>query len=396
MTTRFRQVADEITVTAPALPPGFFDRARRTRRVRNALTACAATLLVALAGLALITTPAPRPPEIAADPQRFPLPSELIEIPAWLADVRDAPIGQALIVTDLGDRLVLVSPDNSFRDLPVGRVEHTFLLSPDGGRLAMTEADRSYLLDLTSGAQRDLPGKAITWSSDGKQLAVRIDGGFSVLEADTLALSWAVTRPTSANCPEVDGIFSPDSSRFALVCSRDVDIYDRSGTSTRQTLPGAFRFAGPRAWSPLNSEIMFEQGSSNHVLHLDWQTGICREEDLYQRWRSPVPISPYIVDWWQGSPVFSDGSDFIPAVPAPHEVLHLITGYSAQAATAIVDWSHTRPPAEPDRGPWLLTLHQIWDNKFRLACMVLPVLLVVVLVTGSVQGRRRRERAIGS
>jgi hypothetical protein len=73
VTTRFRQVADEITVTATTLPPDFFDRARRAGRVRQTVTACAATLLVVLAGLGLFTTvtATPKPPA-AFGPARVP------------------------------------------------------------------------------------------------------------------------------------------------------------------------------------------------------------------------------------------------------------------------------------------------------------------------------------
>ncbi len=193
----------------------------------------------------------------------------------------------------------------------------------------------------------------------------------------------------------MQGVFSPDASRFATICARNFDIYQRSGHPAHHILPGSYGFAGDRAWSPFTPDIMLRPGESDHVYHIDVLTGAVSTEDPFQRWRPMgVAIPAHIIDWWQGNPVFSSETRFVTVAdrPQPVQVLSLGWGQTAQAATAIVDWSRAGPPAEPDPGPIPLMsrVDQLWDSQTRFLAVALAVVLLLVIVaviTNRIRGR---------
>jgi WD40-like Beta Propeller Repeat len=142
------------------------------------------------------------------------------------------------------------------------------LLSPDGRMVAgspqlegATSGDGSpngtVLIDLTSGAVRELPGGApVAFSPDGTELltARSPEAGSSEYRMALLDLAAGASRELfSVGGPPRGGqfAFSPDGRRLAVQSSQSLTIYDTE-TLDQATVPatGARRMAGVGAWTP--------------------------------------------------------------------------------------------------------------------------------------------------
>ena len=127
--------------------------------------------------------------------------------------------------------------------------------SPDGRFIAFL-SDGLYVRDLDAGTERrvsDLDGDGLTWSPDGREIAVSHG---SELETVTVATGSARHVHTEVGGRVTEPAWSPDGSRIAFSTGSAIKLVRPDGTGLRGFTRGGTQNADPD-WSPDSRTIAF-------------------------------------------------------------------------------------------------------------------------------------------
>jgi hypothetical protein len=269
------------------IPPDLWVRGRRRHRRRRLVKAAAAAVLV-VALSATIAAVSGTPTRVLQPARPVPgrVPSTVYGPLPFTRTVLARPNGPvSLLVSGTGTftassllpyegyegRSLVVGGDGSYRLLrSVGDVNagDGLLLSPDGRFVAGTpqiegattndgSPNGTVLIDLTTGAVRELPGGApLAWSPTGREMVTATSplDGSSEYRLGLLDLATGASRElfSVGTPPRGDQYaFAPDGHRLAVQTSQSFTIYDTE-TLDPVVVPatGARRLAGAGAWTP--------------------------------------------------------------------------------------------------------------------------------------------------
>ncbi|HEY2791688.1 MAG TPA: hypothetical protein VGJ28_04995 [Micromonosporaceae bacterium] len=404
MTSGLRDALRELAeqAPAPAVPPGLYEKARRTRRRRRLIGAAAALSVVALTGIFWYAQPpAPIVPAAPASAASLQLPSVVVAAPHGTDDIRDAPLPAALAVfagRDEADPLTLVGPDDQYRVYhrpewtSANIYTPTFLLSPNGRYLLMDDtlggSPASRLLDVTTGDVRVLTaGDPLAWSPDGRMAvfqSISYDTNVEIRVADMPSghivnqFSMTLDDPTQA----VTASFSADNASLAVAAGRFLTVREANtirGQGFMKPVYIVMRIAGPDAWPDgssvllLNNQCAQPCADSGELVSVD--TG--RPLPAGSSSVAPIAHNGSVIGWRGMTPVVAAGNRIlfddettISAPPGTPELAVAVDGLSQPL----------RSPGRPNPGPRL--------PGFRLPLLAVLSALAVVLVAGLFMRRR--------
>jgi hypothetical protein len=288
-------------------------------------------------------------------------------------------------------------------------------LSPDGSLLAVGGAEVT-VTDLATGAVERYPevaGSVLSWSPDGRRLAVAMDHpailfertGVNLLELATGAVTYLDTGEPRA------AAFSPDGRRLAVhavtggsdqvPAESTVGIFDLDG-DREVVVPvvAPLRLAGGgAAWSPDGRLLVMEQSSEDPPIYdlsfVDASgSGRATPAAIHLRKREGVLLGwrasgTMLVGWDDGT---ARGTNVIAEVPLDGDPPTTVSQFSLgehgwvtglQLATGLVADAEIRGTGSPQRGPWS------WQRRLAVAAAG-----VLVVVAGVVGWRLVRRRAL--
>jgi dipeptidyl aminopeptidase/acylaminoacyl peptidase len=157
--------------------------------------------------------------------------------------------------------------------LPVAHPVSDFAWSPDGMDLAYATNGHVQVVDVATGASREIMSHAghgsLAWSPDGSRIAVAHDGMLELIDPEGGNRSTLVELPGII----VQPTWSPDGERVAFqVVSDERSLYviDRDGSNLTDLLGPAphdsFGFVDP-AWSPDGSRIAYIASTRWNKVH---------------------------------------------------------------------------------------------------------------------------------
>jgi hypothetical protein len=419
-TRQVREIAEAAPVIA--VRPGLFDRARRARRRRQAAGVTAAFIAAAVVTLGVYAgPPPPRPAQPSGPADGTALPSRVVAPPRGTADVRPAPVGEALVVFSGGEDshqeglfsdsypLVIVGAEDRYRtyDRPewtfASSWSPTFLLSPDGRYLLMADRSsgsqsRSRILDLRTGKVRGLAeGAPLAWSPDGRQaILVSYDGDATsmdpqgaeirVVDIPTGQVAWRSALPPRPRAGEaLTAALSADGSALAVQHDAELTVYRRTGGGWKRGLDTE-RLAGPAAWTPDGRHLAVAGGQGQLAL-LDAAAGTpTPQPGLPTMATRPfdLPDHARLVAWRGETPILVAGNRVLLLADSPRTLLTAPAGTSElQIATDRLG-QPPRRPGPPRPGP--LT------QRYRHLIAATGAFVVLALALTPMLRRRREAR----
>jgi Tol biopolymer transport system component len=149
-------------------------------------------------------------------------------------------------------------------ELPVAHSVSDFAWSPDGMDLAYAANGHVQVVDVTTGASREIMTGAgsLAWSPDGSRIAVAHDGMLELIDPEGGNRSTLVELPGFIGRPT----WSPDGERiaFQVVSGEQSDeqslyVIDRDGSNLSELIGPAHDWLGffDPAWSPDGSRIAY-------------------------------------------------------------------------------------------------------------------------------------------
>jgi hypothetical protein len=426
MTTTLRDGLRDIADVAPrlAVPAGLYDRARRTRRRRQALALSAALAVLAVTTLGLYGSPQRRsaPP---ASPSEAGLPSRVAAPPAYTLDVATHPDGPATVVYDGGEQthrepltgnddypLVVIGTSDRYRlyhreewDDPIPDAP-MFLLSPNGhyvlqaDSLAAGPNWASFVLDTTTGKTTvRRTGVPLAWSPDSR-FAVFADfamtDGTATAELQVVAMPSGTVMWQSPVSPRLGytgfltAAVSPDGTALAVLDGPELHVYRKADAQWHSVLDTTHtdlttqELAGPAAWTPDGQDVVAFDAGHGTLTRLDATTGhTAGGTPLPALGRQPdQAVSDRIIGWRGGTPIVTEGNRI---VLLSNPVRTLITAppgtIDLQVATDRLALPF-RDPGSPDGG----SVIQRYSPVVRVWVLVALALLAVVLVGRRVRG----------
>ena len=161
-------------------------------------------------------------------------------------------------------------------ELPVAHPVSDFAWSPDGMELAYATHGHVRVVDVATGASREIMSRAghcsLAWSPDGSRIAVTYNGMLKLIDPEggnrsTLVVLPGIVQPT----------WSPDGERIAFqVVSRERSLYviDRDGSNLTELLGpaphGTIGFFDP-VWSPDGSRIAYIASTQPATRQYPWR-----------------------------------------------------------------------------------------------------------------------------
>ncbi|MCW2502639.1 MAG: hypothetical protein JWO79_923 [Actinomycetia bacterium] len=349
----------------------------RRRRGRRLVIVPSLLTVIAAAGLLLVPVvrPAPLVPGGGREPG-FPAVTE--DFSYLTANARTAPAGRALAVVqyywwDSVRTVVLGADRDTYRDLDPGLGSASFygqaVLSPDGTLAAIARgAGQVELVTLRTGKVRTLrladpsfEAVVYAFTPDGRTLAAGLRTHLSDASQPVLV---DVARGTIVPLPlraVSEFAFSPDGQRIATQSGGLVSISDRSGVVRRSfpALRSEARLGGPNAWSPDGRYLVtvHESGGGSGPAEFAFLPVDPADKG------APAPRSypaASLLGWRSGSELVLGEStgpgqrvSVVDLVSGREQVVSSITGGAVTAVAAgLLTEAGTRPPGDPDFGPW--------------------------------------------
>jgi TolB protein len=147
--------------------------------------------------------------------------------------------------------------------------------SPDGTRLAFSDAGGIYVVNADGSGETRIPGttrddQAPAWSPDGTKVAMRSlgniskgEGGIAVINVDGSGRRW-LTDDLSDGEPT----WSPDGTMIAYASSDDIFVMNADGSSKRR-LARIEGIESEPTWSPDGRQIAFRNNSTISAVDVD-------------------------------------------------------------------------------------------------------------------------------
>jgi hypothetical protein len=308
VTAELREALRAEADTAPAY--AVYERALKTARKRRrsrwgAIAAAAAVLVVLLvSGMPGVLLSRVADPPIAGTSTDPSLPDRLAFPPAFWPGIRSSPPGTASVVfggqgfavdsvdrlwDNEGDLAVVGATSEVYRVWRVSTAEfhagEDVLLSPDGGRLAITSGlnpSGPAVIDLRTGKPTRLTAfnendyvYPVAWSPDGTTLAVGVvdasGGGSSIGLVDVPDGAYRRLGEMDRNYSlrGFEAAFAPDGLRWAYQEGSAIAVVDRELNTQARWDVGAARLAGKGAWAP-DGSVMTVLATGGHWLLKSW------------------------------------------------------------------------------------------------------------------------------